>query len=127
MIALFCVLYTFKKAFAGHIDQPSGILADMADAVGPGRVRVVSFEDDAGIQAHDISLPDKAVRAGYTVYDLLIYGDADGSRISVVVQKGGYAAVAAYQLLSYPVYIQGSHSRTKLFCQFIVDSLEYPS
>ena len=127
MIALFCVLYTFKKTFPGHIDQPLRFLADVADAVCPGRVRMVSLIDDAGVQAHDIALPDKAVGTGYAVHHFVIHRHADGGRVAVIIQEGGHAAVAAYQLLPDPVYILGGHSRMKLLCQFVVDSLKDPA
>ncbi len=120
MIAGFCKLNPFVKTLLCHLNELFCRFADLADPVGPGRIGVIALINHAHIKAHDIPVPQDTLFAWNTVHHLVVYRDADRSRIAVIIFKRGLTAIAADNFLSQMIDLPGRHPGPKLFSQLLM-------
>ena len=91
---------SLKETLPCHLDQFLRLWADLSHAVSPGCVRMISLINQPRIQAHNISLTQNTVCPGNPVHNLLIYGDTDACRISLIVQEVWCTAISPDQFLT---------------------------
>ena len=85
MIASFGKFNPLKKALSGNFNQFFCIIVDLADAISPGCIRVISFIDNTCIQTDNITLIKEMFLMRNSMDNLIIDRDADGGRIAIVI------------------------------------------
>ena len=87
MISCFCHFDSFKETLTGYINQFLSFRADLPNCMGTGSIRMITFVDESGIQADNVSFSQNSLLTRDSMYNLIIYRYTDGCRISIVMKE----------------------------------------
>src|SRR5581483_4205619 len=100
----------------GNLDELLRRRRDLAGAHGQGRIADEALVGAAEVQADDVALLDHAL-AGYAMHDLVVYGDADGSRIALITEEGRDDAAPLELLAHQLIQLQLADTGADVFGQ----------
>ena len=103
-----------KQALLGRVAQPLRLGAYCSCSESSSIVAVEALEDGTEINTHYIALLDYALLAGYSMNNLIVYGNACGGRIAVVIKEVRLCAALNNVVIGNLVYL--SRGNTRLNC-----------
>ena len=106
MISCFCHFNSLKETLTGYINQFLSFRADLPYRMSTGSIRMITFVDESGIQADNVSFVKNSLLARDSMYNFIIYRYTDRCRISIIMKEIWGASEASdhffTQMIDFP-------------------------
>ena len=112
VVTCFGILDALEEALARHIDETSVLLGNLSDCMRSGSIGMIPLINNTRIKTDDIALLQDPLLIRNAMNDLIVDGYTDGCRVSLIIQEGWNAVIAADHFLALAVDVHGGYART---------------